>query len=253
MSVIKRLVRRALGDRSIVTIDESARVLGREDELRHWREFCRSERFIENFCIREPNPEIDSDVELFIKGYAANANAYGIVPKVLDIGSGPVSMLSRSFSGESVDLHAADPLADDYLQLWDPDRFKGLVLPVACSIETLTENFGREEFEITHIRNALDHSANPFMGLDEMLNVTKPGGFVIVHGFANEARSEQWQGFHQWDLCWAPNNDFTIRGKDGVKHSLAKYFGTRARIMRPWMRYPANEKAWCGFVAQKSK
>jgi SAM-dependent methyltransferase len=195
---------------------------------------------------------MDPDIELFIKGYAVSQNAQALVPKVLDIGSGPVSMLSRSFTGERVELHAADPLAIDYLQLWDPSQYKGLVLPVASAVEELTQTFGTSVFDITHIRNALDHAANPLIGLDEMLKVTKPGGFLIVHGFANEAIEENWQGFHQWNLCWAEGNDFTISGKGGVTHSLTKFFGERARIMRPWMRFPENGKPWCGFIAQKA-
>jgi len=240
-------------DPSITTVKQSLRDIGREDEISHWREFCQSERFIENFCRRVPNPEIDPDVELFIKGYAVAQNAYGKVPKVLDIGSGPVSMLSNSFSGETVELHAADPLAEDYLQLWDPNSFEGLVLPVACPIEELSLTFGRDEFDVTHIRNALDHVAHPLVGLDEMLKITKPCGFLIVHGFANEALAEKWEGFHQWNLCWAEGNDFTISGRNGATHSLAEFFGERARIMRPWMRYPTGQKTWCGFIAQKTK
>ncbi len=240
------------GDGSIATISQSLRDAGRRDEIEFWREFCQSERFVENFCTREPNPEIDQDVELFIKGYAVAQNGHGKVPKVLDIGSGPVSMLSRSFAGEQVELHAADPLADDYLQLWDSSKYKDLVLPAACAVEELSQKFGIEEFDITHIRNALDHVANPLVGLDEMLKVTKPGGFLIVHGFANEAVAEKWQGFHQWNLCWAEGNDFTISGKGGVTHSLANFFGQRARIMRPWMRFPQDTRPWCGFIAQKA-
>lgn len=239
-------------DGPISTIPQSLRDAGRQDEIEFWRSFCQSERFIDNFCTREPNPEIDQDVELFIKGYAVSQNAYGKVPKVLDIGSGPVSMLSRSFSGENVELHAADPLADDYLKLWNPAEYVGLVLPLACPVEQLSKKFGVEQFDVTHIRNALDHVANPLVGLDEMLKVTKPGGFLIVHGFANEAIAEKWQGFHQWNLCWAEGNDFTISGKSGEIHSLANFFGHRARIMRPWMRFPKDTKPWCGFIAQKA-
>jgi len=238
--------------KGVANVPDHLRDKGRVDEISHWREFCQSRRFIENFCLRQPNPEIDPDVELFIKGYAVAENARGATPKVLDIGSGPVSMLSRSFDGEAVELHAADPLADDYLTLWDPSQYEGLVLPVACAIEELSRKFDLGQFDITHIRNALDHVANPMTGLDEMLKVTKPGGFLIIHGFADEAIAENWQGFHQWNLCWAEGNDFTISGKGGYSQSLKEFFGSRARIMRPWMRYPSGGKTWCGFIAQKS-
>jgi len=238
--------------RSIPSVPQTLRDVGWDDEMSFWREFCQSERFIENFCVRVPNPEMDQEIELFIKGYAVAQNAHGQVPRVLDIGSGPVSMLSHSFDGEKVELHAADPLADDYRKLWDPSKYKNLVLPVACPVEELSQRFEHNSFDVTHIRNALDHVTNPLDGLEQMLTVTKPGGFLIVHGFANEAVSENWQGFHQWNLCWAEDNDFTVSGKDGSVRSLKKFFGKRARIMRPWMRYPQDSKAWCGFIAQKA-
>ncbi|BCH60540.1 hypothetical protein RvVAR0630_31640 [Agrobacterium vitis] len=252
MGLLRTLTGKLRDTENIETISQSLRDAGREDEINFWREFCRSERFIDNFCVREPNPEIDADVELFIKGYAVAQNVHGLVPKVLDIGSGPVSMFSRSFAGEKVELHAADPLADDYITLWDPTKYTGLVLPVACPVEELSQTFGADEFDVTHIRNALDHVANPLVGLDEMLKVTKPGGFLIVHGFADEAVAEKWQGFHQWNLCWAEGNDFTVSGKGGVTYSLKQFFGERTRIMRPWMRFPREGKAWCGFIAQKA-
>ncbi|WP_084268572.1 class I SAM-dependent methyltransferase [Allorhizobium undicola] len=257
MNIVKQIIRRLspskVEDVAIEQVEPvDLREVGRNDEIDFWRGFCASERFIENFCVRVPNPEMNADVELFIKCHALAENRLGRVPKVLDIGSGPVSMLSHSFVDEKVELHAADPLASDYLTLWNPEGYKDLVLPVECAIEELSQTFGRDEFDVTHIRNALDHTASPLKGLDEMLHVTKPGGFLIVHGFANEAREENWCGFHQWNLCWAEGNDFTITGKDGVMHSVAAYLGNRARILRPWMGKTRDDKSWCGFIAQKS-
>lgn len=252
-SAFESLLFSITGRNSSASVSQNLREEGSDVEIAFWREFCQSKRFIDNFCVLEPNPEIDPDIELFIKGYAVAENRHGNIPKMLDIGSGPVSMFSRSFAEERVDLKAADPLANEYSKLWDASPFTGLVMPVACSVEDLSREFDADEFDVTHIRNALDHAANPLVGLDEMLKITKPGGFLIVHGFANEAEAEQWQGFHQWNLCWAPGNDFTVTGKGGVKYSLKKFFGQRARIMRPWIRYPSNEKAWCGFIAQKTK
>jgi SAM-dependent methyltransferase len=223
---------------------------GRTIEIQFWRDFCKSERFIDNFCKATPNPEMDVDVELFIKGIVATLNSSGATPRILDIGSGPVSMLSRSFVGQSVALLAADPLADDYRKMWVNSFGNELTLPVACDGEKLSSAFGGSQFDIVHIRNALDHVIHPISVLEEMIKVAKRGGFIIVHGFENEADAEGWDGFHQWNLS-TEMNDLIVRGKNNARYSVANHFKKELRVLRSYRRdIHGFGKGWCGFVAQ---
>jgi hypothetical protein len=96
--------------------DQVTRKSGADDEIRFWREFVASDRFKNNFCGPFKNPEIEPDIDLLVRTIAYRATDRGETPVVLDIGSGPVSMLSQSFPLDEykVDLRAADPLGDDY-------------------------------------------------------------------------------------------------------------------------------------------
>ena len=48
--------------------------------------------------------------------------------EILDIGSGPVSMLTNAFHGLRASLKAADPLADEYDPLWTDSVRKAQVV-----------------------------------------------------------------------------------------------------------------------------
>ena len=50
------------------------------------------------------------------------------------------------------------------------------------------------------MRNALDHSFNPLLGIMQMLYVTRIGGKVVLNHMDNEAVNAQYQGLHQWNL-----------------------------------------------------
>merc|ERR1712224_869830 len=74
-------------------------------------------------------------------------------------------------------------------------------IPQQCDVEALWQCFPSNFFELVHIRNALDHTAQPLLGLREMLRVTRPGGRVILWHWQNE-HPERWKGLasgsHQW-------------------------------------------------------
>jgi SAM-dependent methyltransferase len=225
---------------------------GKENELHFWREFCQSERFINNFCLATPNPEIDVEVEIFLKGLACEMSKTGRTLSILDVGSGPVSMLSRSFVGQQVDLKAADPLANEYDAFWDAPYKNELARPVACDGEKLSEKFGSYVFDVVHIRNALDHVIHPITVIEQMIKVAKIRGYLIIHGFENEADAESWMGFHQWNLSYA-KDDLIIRGKNDVRYSLAEHFEDRLRVLRSWAcirRILVTDRVWCGVIAQ---
>ncbi len=90
--------------------------VGRTEEIAFWRDFVTSERFRANWLLATPNPELDLEVDLLVRGMIATSAE---TIRILDIGSGPVSHFSNGFPRDAVELHAADPLADDYDALWD--------------------------------------------------------------------------------------------------------------------------------------
>jgi len=49
------------------------------------------------------------------------------------------------------------------------------------------------------MRNALDHAVDPLLGIRQMLEVTRPGGWVLLRHARNEGVPGQFRvGLHQW-------------------------------------------------------
>jgi SAM-dependent methyltransferase len=240
------------GQKTVSIVEEAVssqlRTVGEVDELSFWRDTCNSERFVNSFCKETPNPEFNIDVAIFLRSLASEVNKNGEVLSILDVGSGPVSMLSRSFVDQQVQLIAVDPLADKYYNLWDNPYKHEVVLPIACDGEKLSEKFGKERFDVIHIRNALDHVIHPIAVIEEMIKTTKHGGHIVIHGFENEADRMQWTGFHQWNLK-VEKDDLIIDGKRGAHYSMRDQFKNSLRVVRSWRTTLANYP-WFGVIAQ---
>jgi hypothetical protein len=51
------------------------------------------------------------------------------------------------------------------------------------------------------MENALDHSYDPLRGIQQMLEVVKPGHYVLLLHKVNEAENQNYKAFHQWNFC----------------------------------------------------
>jgi GT2 family glycosyltransferase/glycosyltransferase involved in cell wall biosynthesis/SAM-dependent methyltransferase len=127
-------------------------------------------------------------------------------PRVLDIGSGPLSMFAFGSHDGIIDLVAADPLADKYKELLDKYHYNLNYPLVKVLGEELSSQFGEQSFEIVWIHNALDHSKDPAIVLKQMAKVLKPGGYMYFQGWSREGTAEGWLGLHQHDIYLAPGN-----------------------------------------------
>lgn len=143
-------------------------------------------------------------------GYVADGrkrrgNSYtgGKIPRVLNAGSGPLAPkpLDCQLDGRPsvVKVVAADGLARFYNRVLDERELKPPYLPLQCPVEELHECFPSPHFDVVHIRNALDHSFDPVLGIRRMLQVTRPGGWVLLRHARNEGVPGQFRnGLHQW-------------------------------------------------------
>jgi len=157
-----------------------------EHELNFWKGFVQTERFLVGWCGHHKTPELREQVADFILSVPHH--------KVLDVGSGVVSILNGLIPKENITT--ADPLGDHYKTIFDYQSH-GIEAPLAYRAEEIPfEN----EFDIVHISNALDHSQDPQAAFAALLKAVKPGGYLIVQGFENEGKFENWQGFHQWNI-----------------------------------------------------
>jgi SAM-dependent methyltransferase len=125
----------------------------------------------------------------------------GTTVRLLDVGAGPATQLGKVWPERTVRITAVDPLADEYNELLDAAR---IIPPVRTRLghgERLTEQFAPNTFDFACAINALDHSYDPLLVIRGMVDVVKPGAWVRLVHFVNEAQFEQYQGLHQWNFC----------------------------------------------------
>ncbi|MCL2115516.1 MAG: hypothetical protein FWH29_04770 [Methanobrevibacter sp.] len=128
--------------------------------------------------------------------------------KFLDVGSGPFSCGLKT-DLTKFEAYAVDPLAYIYKSLKKKYNISSGITPEFAMVERLNAKFKSNEFDIVHMQNALDHSFNPLLGIYSMIDVCKIGGKIILHHKENEAETENYRGFHQWNVS-IKNSEFII-------------------------------------------
>jgi len=174
-----------------------APIKGTTEELQFWERFAKTDRFLHGWVSKTKTPELQQIVADFILNHPHN--------KILDCGSGVVSILNGLCDGELV---STDLLGDEYQNLFDYQVHE-LKPPLPIAAENLPFN---NKFDIVHMSNALDHTQNPVKAYKRLYDACKPGGYVIIQGFENEATYENWQGMHQWNI-YVKDNRLYCDGK----------------------------------------
>lgn len=147
---------------------------------------------------------------------------------ILDVGAGPATGLGYTHPEKDLSMTAIDPLARQYRQML---ARAGVMTPVETQPgggESIVEQFGRESFDISYACNSVDHSADPILVIQNMLIVTKRGGFVVLRHYMNEGESAKYVGLHQWNL---EIRDGVLRlWKRDEDHDLSAEFAAQADI-----------------------
>ena len=162
-------------------------ILGASDEVDFWRVFVHTQQFKTWLDDSYPTPELDPAVVEHIQREKEG--------KVLDVGSGVVSILRGTVIPTSR-LYAADLLSREYEKFF-PYNTLGILPPLSCSAEAL--NFD-SEFQVVHMRNALDHCQNPAKAFRNLTRAVKTNGLLIIGGFLNEGDYLHGLGMHQWNI-----------------------------------------------------
>lgn len=148
-----------------------------------------------------------------------NGRSSGI-PRILNAGSGPLAPAPLECSLEpawipptadekprrpdwpapwQVPVLATDGLARFYQRVMDEHKLLPPHLPIQCPVEELHSCFPAGHFDVVHMRNALDHVFDPLLGIQRMLHVTRPGGWVLLRHAQNEGVAGKFRnGLHQW-------------------------------------------------------
>lgn len=119
---------------------------------------------------------------------------------ILDVGAGPVTALGFRYPGKTLTIVPVDPLADEYECLLRDAGLDPPIRTIRVAGEALLEHFGSRRFDIAYAINALDHSADPFTIISNMVAVVRVGGVVILRHKRNEGESALYGGLHQWNF-----------------------------------------------------
>jgi SAM-dependent methyltransferase len=119
---------------------------------------------------------------------------------ILDVGAGPLTMLGYRYPGKTLEIVPVDPLADDYERLLREAHLDPPIRTIAVAGEALLERFGSDRFDIAYASNSLDHSADPFTIISNMVSVVRTGGIVLLRHKRNEGESALYGGLHQWNF-----------------------------------------------------
>jgi SAM-dependent methyltransferase len=187
-----------------------------KEEVAYWRDWVaeRGGRWKDEYEYRfDPASEVADPA---LRGVIANLPQEEV--SVLDVGSGPASMVGYTFPGKTVALVAVDPLADEYGRILGE---AGVVPPVRATRaegERLLDQLGPARFDIAYARNALDHAVDPPLIIENMLGVVRPGGYVVLRHVRNEAVRQAYVQLHQWNLdrrdehlvAWRPGREIDL-------------------------------------------
>jgi 2-polyprenyl-3-methyl-5-hydroxy-6-metoxy-1,4-benzoquinol methylase len=203
-------------------------------EVNFWKGFIKTPRFMYGWVPEIKTPELADEVYHFIRDLNN--------PKVLDVGSGVVSILHGSVK----DLDAADPLANEYQQIFDYEKQR-LIPPLAFAGEEVGAAL-YEQYDVVHMSNAIDHSVDPHEVFKNLVDATKPGGYVIIQGFENEAIFENYQGFHQWNITQEGAHILAARKNE----QPTQLKDQRIEVHLVWKK-KFEEKSWFIWIGQKEQ
>lgn len=208
-------------------------------ELKFWKGFVQTERFLKGWVANCVTPELNHKVYDFIHGMLTQHPERDRV-KILDVGSGVVSILNGLVPQKN--LTAVDPLGELYELVFDYAKHS-IASPLPVPAEEL--NY-KDEYDIVHISNALDHCQEPMTAYQKLKRAVKPGGFLILQGFENEATYENWKGFHRYNISIDDEKKrLRIDGSDERVLGTIKdpYFADRVTF--------ENNKSWFIFIIKK--
>jgi SAM-dependent methyltransferase len=119
---------------------------------------------------------------------------------IIDVGAGPLTALGKTYPGKTLSITATDPLADEYVRIMRDAGIEPPVPPIGCRGEDLLDLFRPGTFDIAFARNALDHCVDPVRVITNMVEVVKPGRFVVLRHLRREAQRNLYRGLHQWNF-----------------------------------------------------
>jgi SAM-dependent methyltransferase len=119
---------------------------------------------------------------------------------ILDVGAGPLTVLGKTYPGKALKITPVDALAREYDRLLETFGIEPPVRTRYCPGERLLAEFRQGEFDLAYARNSVDHSYDPGAIVHNMVQLVRPGGYVVLRHVRREGEHMKYSGFHQWNL-----------------------------------------------------
>jgi 2-polyprenyl-3-methyl-5-hydroxy-6-metoxy-1,4-benzoquinol methylase len=177
------------------------------DELRFWDNWLQTKgsEYPGDFDFRmDPN----SEVQPFVAQYLKSRD-----DRILDVGSGPLTILGKNFNGKKLNIDACDALAKEYIELLEKYYIEPLIKTQYGMVESVHICFDYSYYDIVYAQNCIDHCLSPDRAILSMLQVCKPGGKILLVHEINEAENEHYSGLHQWNF-YSVDGLFYISGRE---------------------------------------
>lgn len=121
-------------------------------------------------------------------------------PVVVDLGCALSYAMGNLFPGKpAVRVDFVDPLAPFYNRILERYNIDRPAIRFGM-IENISVCYPPESVSLIHVRNALDHCADPMRGIIEALACLRIDGVLYLNHFRDEACREGYRGFHQWNI-----------------------------------------------------
>jgi SAM-dependent methyltransferase len=153
----------------------------------------------------------------------------GATVRALDVGAGPLTRLGKKWTGRTLELVAVDPLAEEYKVLLARLGIRPPVFTEVGHGEKLRDQFEVNSFDIAYASNALDHSYDPLLAIEQMFSVIKPQRYVYLWHFAHVGVAEGYSGLHQWNFD-IKHGDMILSNGRGLRHELGVAFKGRGEV-----------------------
>lgn len=176
-------------------------------ELAYWKGiFSNKNRITSLLNYSKLNSEIELsyfDAQSFLK---AKQN-----PIVVDAGCGMSFAIGNRLGNKELNVFYIDPLAPFYNKVIQKEK---LNFPnVTFGFIEYISSFIPQKASLIIVQNALDHSENPIKGIIECMEGLEINGVLYLKHFKNEAETEHYKGFHQFNIC-IENDELIIWNKD---------------------------------------
>lgn len=178
-------------------------------EIDFWDTWMASKGFSwpDDFAARQRHRPVQKHIELLLeKAVLPFHRKY----RILDAGAGPLSVVGTMYNATVIDLYPVDPLAREYDVLLDKHNIVPLFRTRYVPVERLSQHFSKNFFDLSYMRNSLDHSEEPLRGIFELLRVTRQGCPVVLEHERNEAENERGTGLHRWNFDIDVHRNFIL-------------------------------------------